>query len=317
MGRRTGTESALALVVAFIKRKNWKQSDLARELGIGVPALRKKLTELQSAGMPLEKCDEPPNVYWRLPRSWLPEAVQLDATEVGELLRLLARLPNSATRNRLVDRVVQGRPRSSVQPGVVVAPAQDQQEEQWLSFVEDAARRGEVLAFRYYTATRGVMESREATPHAVLVDSPARFIATCHRSGTLKWFRVDRMHGARLAGSGNARKVDPAIVAEALRTSINGYRDGAQATEARFFVSEPDSRWVATNLPAPLSAQPVAGGIRVTGHTAALVQVARFVASLGVAARAESAELRAMCLELARGSLHANTEATEHLARAN
>jgi hypothetical protein len=141
MGRRTGTESALALVVAFIKRKNWKQSDLARELGIGVPALRKKVTELQSAGMPLEKCDEPPNVYWRLPRSWLPEAVQLDATEVGELLRLLARLPNSATRNRLVDRVVQGRPRSSVQPGVVVAPAQDQQEEQWLSFVEDAARR--------------------------------------------------------------------------------------------------------------------------------------------------------------------------------
>jgi len=279
--------------------------------------VRKKLIELQSAGMPLERSDEPPQVYWSVPRKWLPSAVQLDPAEVGELLRLLARLPNSATRNRIVERVVQGRLRTSVRPSAVVPPAQDEHEEQWLSFVEDAARRGEVLAFRYYTATRGAMESREASPHAVLVGPPARFIATCHRSGTLKWFRVDRMHGARLTGAGAARKVEAAALAEALRTSVNGFRDGTSATEARFFVSDPDARWVAGNLPAPLAAEHAAGGIRVTGATAALVQVARFVVGLGASARAESPELRALCAEMARGSLKANGGDTERVARAN
>ncbi|CAN5192849.1 hypothetical protein BH09MYX1_BH09MYX1_46330 [soil metagenome] len=317
MGRKTGTETALGLIVAFVRRNVWAQADLARELDIGVAALRKKLAELQSAGVPLEKEEDHPHVYWSVPKKWLPDAVQLDSVEVGELLRLLARLPLSASRNRIVERVLQGRARPVERANAVVAPAFAQQEEQWLSFVEDAASRGEVLIFRYYSASRGHMESREASPHKVLVGPPARFMATCHRSGTLKWFRVDRISSARLAGKACARTADAAALAEALRTSVNGFHDGEGATEVEFFVRDPHSRWVSSDLPAPLVFEPVTGGIVVRGRTAAIVMVAKFVVTLGAAARADTPALRAIVRDLAEGTLEANQETERAASRRN
>ena len=301
MGRKTGTESALALLVAFIQRKVWSQADLARDLGLTASAVRKELVEMQAAGVPLEREEDRPHVFWSLPKNWLPEAIQLDSKEVGDLLRLLARLPNGAARNRIVSKVIQGRARLSERPSVVLAPLLAEREEESLALVEDAASRGEVLAFRYVSASRGQVESREASPHKVLVGPPARFMATCHKDGNLKWFRVDRISSARLEGTQGARKVDEARLDEALRASVNGFRDGEIASEARFFVRDPESRWVEGNLPAPLVAERVKGGIRVTGSTAAIVQVARFVVGLGGAARAESGELRAVVRDLAEG----------------
>lgn len=259
MGRKTGSETALALVIAFINRSTWAQAELARVLDIGVPQLRKKLLEMQSAGVPLEKEEDPPQVYWSVPKKWLPDAVQLDSSEVGDLLRLLARLPNGAARNRIVSRVLQGRARVAPRPSPVLAPLLAEREEESLSLVEDAAALGEVLVFRYYSASRGQMESRAASPHKVSVGPPARFMATCHKSGTLKWFRVDRILSARLDGPQAARKADEAHLAEALRASVDGFRDGDVATEVRFFVSDPESRWVEGNLPAPLVSKREAG----------------------------------------------------------
>ncbi len=106
---------------------------------------------------------------------------------------MLARLPNGAARNRIVSRVLQGRARVAPRPSPVLAPLLAEREEESLSLVEDAAALGEVLVFRYYSASRGQMESRAASPHKVSVGPPARFMATCHKSGTLKWFRVDRI----------------------------------------------------------------------------------------------------------------------------
>ncbi len=306
MGRKTGTESALALVVAFIRRKTWTQAELAKEPGVGVAAVRKKLVELQAAGVPLEKQEDHPHVYWSVPRKWIPEAVQLDPVEVSELLRLLARLPGGAARDRLVERILEARPRASERVSAVLAPSLDEEEERWLAVVEDAASRREVLAFRYVSATRGQTELREASPHQVLVGPPARFIATCHRAGTLKWFRVDRILSARLAGHEGARSAEAGVLAEAVRTSVNGFRSEEPASEVSFFVREPESRWVEGNLPAPLEAQSVpGGGIRVSGRTAALVQIARFVVGLGGAALPESPELRAVVRDIAEATLQA------------
>lgn len=55
----------------------------------------------------------------------------------------------------------------------------------------------------------------------------------------------------------------------------------------------------------------------MTGSTAALVQVARFVVGLGAAARPESAELRAVVRDLAEGALAACKETERVASRAD
>lgn len=311
MGRRTGTESALALVVAFLKKDSWKQSELARHLEIGVPALRKRLFELQSAGMPLESESEPPHVYWSVPKKWLPGGVQLDPDEVRELLRLLARLPRSTARERVANRVLKAVPRMTRRPPAVVTAELDVDEERWLSMVEDAASRGEVLRCRYLSASRGIVEWRALSPHRVSIGPPARFVATCHRDGRLKWFRVDRVLSARLEGTADARRADDEALASLLATSIGGFHGDLAPQELSFFVREPESRWVQSNLPAPLTHESAPDGIRVTARTTAVVQVARFVVGLGGAATAESEELRAVVRDLLHEALVSNGWAME------
>jgi hypothetical protein len=55
----------------------------------------------------------------------------------------------------------------------------------------DAAATKQVVKMRYFTASRGSDEWRHVSVHRVLAGPPVRFIGTCHRSSTLKWFRVD------------------------------------------------------------------------------------------------------------------------------
>lgn len=304
MGRKTGTESALALVACFLKSRTWNQAELARVVDLTVPALRRKIAELQAAGVRVERSDEPPHVVWSVPRTWMPHTVSLAPEDVSELVRLLTRLPHGAAKARVLGKILEGYVGKGVKKGPrAVSPPVALEEERWLAVVEDAATEGQSLSFRYLSASRGAMETREASPHTVMPGPPARFMATCHRSGKLKWFRVDRVSSALPCGPGSGRGVDERSLAEALRTSVNGFRDGEAATEVRFFVREPDARWVVGNLPAPLVAKRVEGGIEVFGEAAAVLQIARFVVGLGRAARCETPALRAAVRELARGAM--------------
>ena len=54
MGQRSGTATAIQIMQALLQQRTWTQAALARELDIGVPALRKRLDELTNAGVPLE-----------------------------------------------------------------------------------------------------------------------------------------------------------------------------------------------------------------------------------------------------------------------
>lgn len=307
MGRLSGTETALGLVVAFIKQDTWAQAELARRLELGVPALRKRIYELIEAGVPLERSGEPPQVMWSVPKRWIPSGVRLDPSDVAELLRLLQRLPSSALRNRLAARVLQGtahaRPRTTEAPPAVLVPALDPHEERWLSIVEDTSRAAEVLSLNYLSTSGGGMQRRQVSPHRVVVGPPARFLATCHRDGELKWFRVDRILQAESAGSAAYRKRPEAELDDAVRFSVNGFRSGGALTRVAFRVRDPEARWVQGNLPQPLTADPVRGGIRVHGETAAVIQVARFVVGLGGAAIPETPELRAVVRDLAEAAL--------------
>jgi hypothetical protein len=75
-----------------------------------------------------------------------------------------------------------------------------------------------------------------------------------------------------------------------------------------FFVREPEARWVTKSLLPPMKAETAEGGVVVTVTTAGAMRVARFVVGLGAAARADTARLRGLVEELARGALRRTAE---------
>jgi hypothetical protein len=72
VGQRSSTETVVAIVQAFLRRRTWSQAELARDVGIAVPALRKRLVELTASGFPLERDEDHPHVFWSVPRDWFP-----------------------------------------------------------------------------------------------------------------------------------------------------------------------------------------------------------------------------------------------------
>lgn len=295
---------------AFLAQRTWKQASLAEHLDIQVPALRKRLVELADAGVPLSRDEEHPHVYWSVPRTWFPGGVLVPAEDVEPLLRLLARLPRGKDRDRLLAVAVRAISPAGKEPppdpsGIV--PPNGVLDEKLLATVEDAALRKKALHFRYYSASRGALSLRHASVHRVLTGPPARFLATCHKAGDLRWFRIDSVQTATIDPNEPFRAADDEALDERLRGTLDGYYDGASARERHvFFVREPEARWVAKNLLDGMTEESAKEGIRVTIETTALARLARYVVGLGSAARAETESLRRAVAELAKGALETN-----------
>jgi len=89
--------------------------------------------------------------------------------------------------------------------------------------------------------------------------------------------------------------------------------------ECRFFVAEQTARWAKHNLPIGFSSTPEDGGIEVSGVTAGIRPLARFVVGLGEDARAMTPQLADIVRELAVGSSRVhdaqNTKGKLHSAR--
>jgi predicted DNA-binding transcriptional regulator YafY len=312
MGQRSRTETVVAVLQAFLQKRTWKQIDLARHVGVNAAALRKHLHELTASGFPLEREDDHPHVYWSVPSGWFPGAVLFDSESVPELLRQLCRLPRGAARDRLIRRILEAAPRPSIVPPAapaVLAPQWTESEETYLPLAEDSANRRVCLAFKYFTVSRGAVEWRYGSVQRVVIGPPARFVAVCHRDGSLKWFRLDNVLGARLDETVPYRAADPARVDAMLKESVDGFHQGKDPIRCAFFVREPECRWVERNLPGVMEVEVTAGGIRFTSTTAGVLRLARYVVGLGAAARAETPELGALVTELARGSLEAHDAA--------
>jgi predicted DNA-binding transcriptional regulator YafY len=303
MGTRSATESLATIVTSFLTRRTWQQAELARHVDIGVPALRKHLLSLQAAGIPLTDEREPPHVYWSVPKTWFPGGVLIPSTEVETLLRHLARLPRSKDRDRLLRLVVEATQREP--PSVVPRDSSDG-EERHLAVIENAAAQRKPLRFRYYSASRGSDGLREASVHRVFVGPPARFIATCHRSGALKWFRVDNVTDSGVEENGTFRKVEAGELDDVLVGSLEGFMGEGPREAHSFFVREPDARSVVKNLLAGMQVEDARGGVRIRIETTALLRLARYVVGLGAAATAETESLRVAVRELASGALKAN-----------
>ena len=302
MGQRSNTETIIAILQAFLDHKTWKQAALARHVGVGAATIHKRLTELAASGVPLTSEKDHPHVYWSLPKSWYPGGVLFTGEQVTEVFRQLSRMPKSKARNLLIESLLRYLP--SREAAVAMVPAETtEREEQYLPAIEDAANQKVALQFRYFTVTRGSEGTRHASVHRVVFGPPARFVATCHRTGALKWFRVESVSDAKLDPREPFREADSKVVDAHLRASLDGFHEGGPPGKHVFFVGEPDARWVARNLMEAMQAEEVPGGIRVTVETSAPKRLARFVVGLGGAAKALTPGLEAEVAALARGAL--------------
>lgn len=300
MGSRPASETVARILVAFLREPTWSQAALARTCEVSSKQVKRHLDGLAASGMPLEREEDHPHVYWSVPRGWFPGGLVLERTDAALVARLLARLPRTDDRERAVSALLRGGELPSPPPNSTQALGDDAV----LTALEDAARDRIAVSLRYLSLSRGDRDERDVSVHRIVYGRHPRFVALCHRANGLKWFRVDR---ADRVAPAEATFRDPgaAAVDEFVATSFGGFRRGAPI-DCAVAVRAPRARWVVQNLPEPMTVEHRPDEICLRVRTAGLENLARFVVGLGADARAETPELRAAVLELAQGAARAH-----------
>jgi predicted DNA-binding transcriptional regulator YafY len=261
--------------------------------------------ELRANGIPLHDEREHPHVFWSVPKSWYPGGVLFTSEQVTQIFRQLSRFPKGKARNQLLERLLQYLPARGGTTTAIVPAETTAREEEHTPAIEDSATQKIALQFRYLTVTRGKETVRHASVHRAIVGPPGRFVATCHRSGELEWFRIENVSDAKLDPREPFREAPPKTVDAYLRASLDGFHDGGPPTKQVFFVSDPDAGWVSRNLIDAMECEEVPGGIRVTVGTSAPRRLARFVVGLGASAKPLTPDLEREVAALAEGALEA------------
>src|ERR1700735_2976688 len=138
MGRRTQTETLAKLLVAFLEQPVWKPTDWERRVGVSRRAIRTRVLDLRDAGVPIEREEDHPHVYYSVSTGWFPGGgAGLESLDHAQVARLLARLPRSAPRDSLVSRHVETAFGAPAAPNAAAADEEDHP----LSVLEDGVRR--------------------------------------------------------------------------------------------------------------------------------------------------------------------------------
>lgn len=315
MGRKTSTSTLAKLFVLFLEERTWSQKDLERRCGVGVAAIRKCIFDMQEAGIPLSSELEHPHVYWSVPKGWFPgRGAELDTIDAHRVARLIARLPKSKNRERVLAKIIH----PAFAPAITSLEEQSDLEDEVIDMLEQGVRTKTALRMIYFTASRGEQGSRTVSVQRVVYSQKRpRFVAWCHASNKLKWFRVDRVTRPR------PDPVEPYVarstedVDQLVAESLDGFHGEGTPYDCTFFVSGNDHRWITRNLPTANTASsfvvdPRRDGALVSVTTSALDILARFLVGLGPSARVLSptALQRRVC-ELAEGALEANRGAEQ------
>lgn len=317
MGARNAYETVARVVQAFADTRTWKQADLARQAEVTSERISKVLQELATAGMPLERQEDPPHVFWSVPHHWFPGGVVFSEDDWPVLVHAISRISDKQRRKRLLGRLVEGRVGRGAEIGAldrleraVGAAPLSEQEHALILQVEEALMAGRPLRIYYFSTSGGTLEWRLITPIRIQTEPRARIAAVCHRSNSLKWFRVDNVQRAEVATHEAPAKVDPDSVEHFVRTSVDGFNDGTKDIYA-FVVRLPEGYWVKRNLLSGMKVDENAeskDSFRVIAQGAALV-VARFICGLGGAATAEGEPLKALVRKIAEETLTSNASA--------
>lgn len=297
------------MMLCLLERRRFVQAELARELGIEVESLRKRLDDLREAGVPIVRAREGAQVVWSVDARWFPGAALFAKDDAVRLLRLLLRLPQEPTRDEFVKRLLT-LPESrglSTATEVVETPQLAEDEARFLSRVEESANVRRVLRFKYGSTREGAsLEWRTVSVQRVLPAHPARFLAWDHDRADLRIFVVHRMAAAELRSDFRFVKRDDRELEEKLRRSADTFDGGVEET-LRFSVREDVWRWARdqlrvskASLEAGLARE---GWVPVTLRTSGRVVIARLLVGLGDAVRVESEGLRDEVHALARGAL--------------
>jgi predicted DNA-binding transcriptional regulator YafY len=313
MGTRDNYETVTRVMQAFVAQRTWQQAELARHVEVQPRALRSLLTSLQQSGMPLDKEDDHPHVFWSVAPHWFPGGVIFDMDDWQVLVHAVLRIADPARRQKLLTRLLSGRRSVTLAAtgverlklAVTAAPLSSEEHEKVL-LIEQSLLEGVPLAIHYYSASRGKLGWRVISPQRVFTEPHGRIAAYCHVNQALRWFRIDNIQRARLERTETRKDVEVGELETFLAGSVDGYSDGTDEP-LRFQVRSPESAWVRVNLlPGMAIEQDAHGdGIIVLSHGAALV-VARYIVGLGGAARAESAPLKALVKQLAESAIEAN-----------
>jgi len=293
-------ETVTRIIFAFVRQPTWTQAALSREVDVQTRTVRKHLDAFVASGVPLEREEDHPHVYWSVPRGWLPSGAAFQHRELTELARLVARHPKTDAREKLLARLLRAAPGSSV----VRSDAELAGEESVLAVIEDGAASHRTVRLRYFSASRGDRGARSLSVHRIESGASVRFVATCHRSGSLKWFRIDRADHAVLTEE-PFREADPETVDEFIAESFDGFH-GPEAVEVSFRLRWPEARWALRTLPAGHQTDLGPTQVEVRLRTSALDVLARHLVGLGDLVDADP-PLRERIAALARAALDANT----------
>lgn len=313
MGQRGAHETFLTIIGAFVERSRWTQAELGRLAGVSSEAVRKHLVKMQSDGWRLTSEDDHPNVIWRMPKDWHPGILAFHNSELPDLLRVLARAPRTAARERLSKIIAARLPLTTSAPpfeGAVRSAVPTADEDSWLDLLEDAATKKLTLKIHYFTASRRDQSHRHVSVHRVDVSDRPRFIATCHSTGKLKWFRVAGITTAKADPSEPYRAADIDDVNAFESETLAGFREDSAPIDCVFEVRQPEAARVKRNLLKGMKSESTSDGIRVFVRTSAVHVVARFVAQLGAAATPETPALAKSVIAIAQGAL-LNAESVE------
>jgi predicted DNA-binding transcriptional regulator YafY len=304
MGRKSSTRTVSAILIAFLGQRTWRQSELARVTGVETKTLRRVLDELGSVGLPLERDEEPPHVYWSIPSSWFPGGVAFHGEQVQTLLRLLLHAPEGPTRDELVSHILNAAAglRLEHAHSIVTRPL-NAEEEHHLWQVEEGIEAQKSVQLRYFSMSGGEVAWRFISPHRVFIESPPRMVATCHRDRRLKWFRFDNVLSARVEAEEPFLVVNVDAVDRFVAESADGFHSGAPPIACRFRVRLPAARWVQGHLSMPMETEELEGEVEFRANTSGVLALARFLVGLGRDCTAETPELAALIRELAEGAL--------------
>jgi predicted DNA-binding transcriptional regulator YafY len=306
MGRRTHTETLAKLLVAFLEEPVWKQTDLERRCGVSRRAIRTRILDLRDAGVPVEREEDHPHVYYSVSPGWFPgRGTGLESLDHVQVARLLSRLPRSASRDKILSRLVEtafGAPAEANADAVDV-------EDRILSMLEDSAKRSVPIRMGYYTASRGEPGVRTVSVQRILYGPRTRFLAFCHRSSKLKLFRADGVTNPELDSSVTYLQANPRDVEALVNSSLDGFAGASDAVLCSFVIRSKEAHWIVRSLPvgaAPsTSEQP--HGVRVDLRTTATDILARYLTGLGaMVSQIEPDALRQLVQKIARDAIRSS-----------